>query len=214
MNQVVATLNSTIYFYNQKKNYAFLFEKSSNSGLPADSITFVTSSGAMMPHDSPFSSGPHRVNLFIEDDEGAPALFISAMPAVAYNEDDEGEYEAEPILVSRAVQGLEIMVWDSENEDWTEEWELENSVPERIMITIFVASEDEDEEPIEFSRVIEIPVAASVKDKITGPSLGSGNTGNNQNNSGNTGNTGNRGNSGASPGNNKGSSITVGTPKR
>jgi prepilin-type N-terminal cleavage/methylation domain-containing protein len=171
MTQLVAAMNSTIYFFNQRKTYAFTFEKDSNGGLPADSISFVTSSGAFMPFDSPFISGPHRINLFIDDDEGAPALFVSALPAVANPEDEEEELEADPILISREVQGLEIMVWDEENEDWTEEWEEENSIPERIMLTVFVASEDPGEEPIAFSRVIEIPVAVSVKDKLTGPSL-------------------------------------------
>jgi prepilin-type N-terminal cleavage/methylation domain-containing protein len=170
MNQLVAALNSTIYFYNPRKTYAFTFEKDSNSGLPADSISFVTASGAFMPHDSPFTSGPHRINLFIDNDEGASALFVSALPAVANAEDEEEELEAEPILISREVQGLEIMVWDAENEDWTEEWEQENSIPERIKLTVYVASDNPDEEPIAFTRVIEIPVAASVKDKLSGPS--------------------------------------------
>lgn len=183
MTQLVSCLNSTIYFSNQRKTYAFTFEKGSNGGLPADSISFVTSSGAFMPHDSPFSSGPHRINLFIDDEDGEPALFASAMPAVANSEDEEDEFNIEPILISREVQGLEIMVWDADAEDWTEEWEPENSVPERIMITAFIASEDPNEEPIQFSRMIEIPVAASVKERLTSPTLKSaasttgGNTG-------------------------------------
>ena len=176
MRQVKAALNSTIYFYNNRKTYAFTFEKDASGGLPADSISFVTSSGAMMPYDSPFASGPHRLNLFIDEEEGEPALFASAMPAVPNPEDEESEFDAEPILVTREVQGLEILVWDDEDEDWTEEWEPENSVPERIMITVFVASEDEDEEPIPFTRVLNIPVAESLEVKLEGPTM----TGNNQ----------------------------------
>ncbi|MDF7798922.1 type II secretion system protein [Pontiellaceae bacterium B1224] len=171
MTQLVSSLNSTIYFSNQRKVYAFTIEKGSNNGLPADSISFVTSSGAFMPHDSPFANGPHRINLFIDDDDGAPALFATAMPAVANSEDEEDTYDTEPILISREVQGLEILIWDADAEDWTEEWEPENSVPERIMISAFVASEDPDEEPIQFSRMIEIPVAASIKEKLTSPTL-------------------------------------------
>ena len=169
INQLAGTLNSTIFFDSPRKTYAFTIEKKTNGGLPADTLSFVTSSGAFMPHNSPFTSSPHRIKLFIEDDEGAPALFVTAMPAVPNSEDEEEEFDAEPFLVSREVQGLEILIWDMENEDWTEEWEPENSVPERIMITVFVGSDNSKEEPIEFNRVIEIPVAASVKDKLTGP---------------------------------------------
>jgi len=170
MNQLVSALNSTIYFNNGKKTYAFKIEKSSNAGLPTDWISFVTASGAFMPHSSPFASGPHRIELSIlDDDRGNPALFALAMPAIATDDEEEfsTEYDTDPILISRAVQGLEIMIWDEEAEDWTEEWEKENAIPERILLTVFVASEKEDEEPIEFVRVVEIPVSKST---LKGPS--------------------------------------------
>lgn len=170
MNQLVSALNSTIYFNNERKIYTFKLEKNNSAGLPSDWISFVTASGAFMPHNSPFSSGPHRIELFIDDDDyGNPALFANAMPAIADDEEFENEYNADPFLISRAVQGLEILIWDKEAEDWTEEWEKENAVPERIMLAIFVAPENENEEPIEFVRVVEIPVAKST---LKSPSQG------------------------------------------
>ncbi|WP_168433646.1 type II secretion system protein [Pontiella sulfatireligans] len=182
MNQLVSAINSTIYFNNPRKTYAFKVEKNTSAGLPADEISFVTSSGAFMPEYSPFTDGPHRIKLLIDDDDrGNPALFVIAMPAIANDEDFEDEYDAEPELASRAVQGLEVLFWDDEAEDWTEEWEKENSVPERILLTVFVVSDDEDEEPIEFARVIDIPVARSVEAKLRSPSStdqSSGSTGN------------------------------------
>lgn len=172
--QLVAALRSSIYFYNPRKTYAFTFEKENNGGLPADRISFVTASSAFMPADSPFAEGPHRIELFIDDDDrGNTALFTRPMPAVPIDEDLEDEYDSDPILVSREIQGLEILVWDEEAEDWTEEWEPENSIPERILISVYVESEDKYEDPIVFTRVIEIPVAASVKEKLTGPSIDS-----------------------------------------
>ena len=172
MNQLVSALNSTIYFNNPRKTYAFKIDKGYTSGLPSDLVSFVTASGAFMPHHSPFATGPHRIELFIDDDDhGDPALFAVAMPAVAGDEEFEDEYDAEPILVSRAIQGLEILFWDKDAEDWMEEWEKENAIPERILVTIFVPSEDENEEPIEFTRVVEIPVA---KSRLTGPTMKQG----------------------------------------
>jgi prepilin-type N-terminal cleavage/methylation domain-containing protein len=188
MGQLVAAVNSAIYFNNPRKTYAFKFEKNMSGGLPSDMISFVTASGAFMHPDSPFATGPHRIKLFIDDADGEPALFAITMPAIANDEEFEDEYDAEPILVSRAIQGLEILFWDKETEDWTEEWEPENSMPERILLTIFSASEDEKEEPIAFSRVLEIPVAKSVKDRLAGPSVKAGNT----RSTGAAGNTGGR----------------------
>lgn len=170
MNQLLSAVNSTIYFNNPRKTYAFKFEKSTNNRLPADMISFVTCSPAFLPYDSPMAKGPHRIKLFIDDEQGSSALFAYAMPAVADDEEYEKEYNPDPILVSTAVQGLEILFWDKDTEDWTDEWEKENSIPERILLTVFVGSEDPDDEPIAFSRVVEIPVAESVKERLAGPS--------------------------------------------
>ncbi len=169
MKQVAQALNSTIYFFSQRKTYAFLIEKDSAGGLPADYISFVTSSGAMMPFDSPFASSPHRLSLYIDEEDGEPALFAAALPAVPHAEEEEDEMDAEPILVSREVQGLEILIWNETNEEWTEEWEKENSVPERVLVRLYVASEDPDEDPIAFARVLNIPVAESLGDKLSSP---------------------------------------------
>jgi prepilin-type N-terminal cleavage/methylation domain-containing protein len=170
MNQLAAALNSTIYFYNQRKSYAFTFEKGATAGLPSDTITFVTASSSFMPEGSPLQHSPHRIKLYIDnDDNGNPALFAIAFPAIANIDDFEEDYDAEPYLVSRSIQGLEIMLYDEETEDWTETWEKKNSVPERVKMMIYSASENDDEEPVVFTRVLDIPVAASVKTKLTGP---------------------------------------------
>ncbi|RKX47106.1 MAG: hypothetical protein DRP64_01945 [Verrucomicrobia bacterium] len=171
MTQLANALNSTIYFFNPRKSYAFKIEKGTNFGLPSDTISFVTASSAFMPDSSPLQQGPHRIKLYIDDDDnGDPALFSIAFPAIADEEEAEDEYDAEPHLVSRAVQGLEILIYDDELEDWsTEEWEKENSIPERVMIVVYVASEEEDEEPIVFTRVLDIPVAQSVGANLKGP---------------------------------------------
>ena len=171
MNQLANALNSTIYFFNPRKSYAFKIEKGTDSGLPSDTISFVTASSAFMPDSSPLQQGPHRIKLYIDDDDrGDPALFSIAFPAIADEEEAEDEYDAEPHLVSRAVQGLEILLYDDELEDWsTDEWEKENSIPERVMIVIYVASEERDEEPIVFTRVLDIPVSQSLGANLKGP---------------------------------------------
>lgn len=182
MTQLAAALNSSIFFNNSRKSYAFLMEKGTVEGLPADTISFVTASSAFMPEYSPLKYGPHRIELFIDhDEESNPALFSIAFPAIADMEEGEDEYDSEPHLVSRAVQGIEILLWDEENEDWTEdEWDKANSIPERVKLTIFVASDEEDEEPILFSRVIDIPVAQSISAKLTSPTTATVKTQNEQ----------------------------------
>lgn len=169
ISQLARAINSTMFFHKPEKNYAFLFEKQNKNGLPADSLSFVTTSPAFLPPNSPFIDGPHRINLFIDDDEGAPALFVEAMPPLQMDDMEENDFETDPFLVSRAVQGLEILVWDKEKEDWDEEWDYNNSVPERILIRVYVVSDNEEEEPMEFVRVIDIPAYQAARSRISGP---------------------------------------------
>jgi len=171
MQKLVSALDSTIYFYNPRKSYAFTFEKGSTAGLPSDTLSFVTSSSAFMKEGSPLQHSPHRIKIYIDiDDNGDPALFTQAVPALTDMEKFEAEYDTAPHLVSRAIQGLEIMFYSKDIDDWSVEWEKENSIPERIKIMLYVPSDDPNEEPIIFTRVLEIPVAKSVAAKLTGPS--------------------------------------------
>ena len=170
MSQLANALDSTIFFFNPRKSYAFEIEKGVGSGLPNDSISFVTASSAFMPDSSPLRYGPHRIKLFIDNADGGPALYSVAFPAIADPEEAEKEYNTEPHLISRSVQGLEIQVYDEEAEEWSDDWEKENSVPERVKVSLFVAPENEDDEPIVFTRMIEIPVAPSVRLRLQGPS--------------------------------------------
>lgn len=174
--QLVSALDSTIYFFNARRVYAFRVEKDNTLGIPTDTISFVTASGAFMPPDSPYSRGPHRLRLSVDIDEyGDPALFALPMPAVADEEEFEDEYDAEPMVVARGVSGLEILFWDADAEDWTEEWEPENSVPERIEVTLYIAAIDKHEEPMLFTRVIDIPVYDSVKERLRSPVISQNN---------------------------------------
>jgi prepilin-type N-terminal cleavage/methylation domain-containing protein len=171
MKQMAAALNSAIYFYDPRNIYGFVMEKNTFAGMPADTISFVTASSAFVPEWSPLRHSPHRIIFFIEDDgSGRPALFAFVSPAIADVEESIEEYNAEPFLVSRAVQGIDVQIYNQQLEEWlSEDWNRPHAIPERLLLTLFVGSDEEDEEPIAFSRVIEIPVAPSAKYKLRGP---------------------------------------------
>ena len=170
MRQFASALNSMIYFQDERKRYAFRFEKELSNNLPADWISFVTASPYFLHPNDPLTVGPHRLQLFIQDDEyGNPALYSISMPALSDEEEFIDTYNPEPYLITRAVQGLEILVYDFDNEDWTNEWDFDNHIPKRLLISIFVASEDETEEPLIYSRVFNIPVAESMDQPLSAP---------------------------------------------
>ena len=161
MTKIAAAINSTIYFFNSRMIYDFTIEKDTYNGLPADTVSLVTSSSAFVPENSPLRHTPHRITFYIDDDEsGRPALYALTFPAVANIQEGMEEFDAEPYLVARAVQGLDVSVYDQQQEDWsTEDWIALNRIPDMILLTVYVGSDNEEEEPIAFTRVIEIPVA-------------------------------------------------------
>ncbi|MCF7849896.1 MAG: type II secretion system GspH family protein [Kiritimatiellales bacterium] len=167
MEHLVGALRSTVYFNDAKKSYGFQLEKN-GSTYPADRISWVTASPAFMPMASPFQHGSHRITLFIDQtDDGEDGLFASARPQLA----DEEDYEAEEWLVSRGIQGLECRIYNAEEELWEEEYETSNSVPDRIEISLYAAPADEDDDAVVFTRILEIPVAASVKERLSNPTI-------------------------------------------
>ena len=196
MRQCASAINSMIYFQDERKRYAFRFEKEFSNNLPADWISFVTASSYFLHPNDPLAVGPHRLQLFIQDDEyGNPALYSISMPALSDEEEFIDKYNPEPYLITRAVQGFEILIYDFDNKEWSDKWDFDNHIPERVLISFYVTSEDEAEEPVVYNRVFNIPVAESMDQPLFSPTTKSTTTQNdNVRNSGN-------------------SSIRVGAPK-
>ena len=166
----------------------FVLRKNFLITLPVDWISFVTASPYFLHPNDPLAEGPHRLQLFIQDDEyGNPALHSISMPALSDEEEFIDTYNPEPYLITRAVQGFEILIYDFDNEDWTDEWDFDNHIPQRLLISIFVASEDETEEPVIYSRVFNIPVAESMDQPLSAPTTA--NTVAQNDNGGNAGNS-------------------------
>ena len=78
---------------------------------------------------------------------------------------------------------MEIKIYDFDAEEWTDSWEYENSIPERIMITFYVITDNDNQEEISYSRVFNIPVAESIKQPLTSPTISINNSQNNSNSS-------------------------------
>ena len=184
MRQFSSKINSLIYFKDERKRYAFRFEKNNIGNLPVDWISFVSSSSYFLhPYDN-LGNSPHRIQLFIQEDEyGELGLHSISMPALSDENDYIEKYNPTPYLINRHIKGMEIKIYDFDAEEWTDSWEYENSIPERIMITFYVITDNDNQEEISYSRVFNIPVAESIKQPLTSPTILINNSQNNSNNS-------------------------------
>ncbi len=159
MDQVVSALRSAAWFRTTGSGgrYGFWIEDGEDQ-YPADTISWVASGSALMPPDSPYRLGLHRLTLSVEDsDLGEPSLAVRAVPPFVDEEDME---EPEPYFAGGGVRGLDCRIWDGEIEDWIDEWEHTNRIPTRIEIALFFDPPRDGEDPIVLRRLVDIPVAA------------------------------------------------------
>lgn len=156
MDQLVSALRSAAWFRTTRGSYGFWMEDHED-GYPADRVSWVASGTALMPPDSPYRRGLHRLTLSIEDsDLGEPALAVRAVPPFVSEDDME---EPEPWFAGGGVRGLDCRIWDAEAEDWADEWEFTNRIPTRIEIALYFDPLRRGEDPIVLRRLVDIPVA-------------------------------------------------------
>jgi len=169
MEQLVSALRSTAYFQHggtsNKQYYGFSL-KTSNRQYPADSISFITSSTAFVPPDSPLSHGLHRLEFSIENDEqGDAAVAIRAYPYLA----DMEESDVTPWYISSEVKGFRCRIYNSDDESWDNKWEDTNKVPSLVEVTLYMdpLDKEKDYEPVTIKRLVEIPIAPLSTNKVT-----------------------------------------------
>jgi prepilin-type N-terminal cleavage/methylation domain-containing protein len=164
MEQLVQALRSTAFFPEAAEKYGFHLEKGRQGGNPADRISWVTSSAAFMPLDSPMANGLHRLIVSVEDvDRGTDGFVVRAMPFLA---DPDETDEPDPWPISTRVRGLECRIWNVENERWEDDWEESNAIPSLVEVTLFVQPPDPLEPPLKLRRAVQIPIAPEVTGEV------------------------------------------------
>lgn len=170
MEQLVSALRSAVFFPESASKCGF---RLSTKGGPyrADSMSWVTSSSAFIPPDSPTGIGLHRIVFgFGNNEDGDYGVSISAYPYLA----DEEKIRIEEWFVSTEVKGLRCRVYDPETETWGNIWEDTNAVPSLVEITLYMDPIEKYGEPVTLTRLVEIPIAPAVTNAVAAPGEGGG----------------------------------------
>lgn len=163
--QLVSALRSSAYFPNNPTRYGFRL-KTGSLGYPADRISWVTSSSAFMPPDSPWRHSLHRLVFSIENsDRGEPAVAIRALSHLT-DEEETDEMDVTPWFVSSEVKGFRCRFYDFEEERWSSNWEDTNSLPSLLEITLYADPVKKYDPPIKLQRLVVIPVAPAVTNAV------------------------------------------------
>jgi len=162
MEQLVSAMRSAAFFQNAPDKYGFRMENG-NRSYPADKISWVTSSTAFMPPDSPYQQGLHRIVFTIENNEdGDEAVAIRALSHLS--EDDP--FEEEPWFISSEVKGIDCRFYNFEDEAWEKDWEDTNALPSLVEVTLYMDPITEYGDPVKMQRLVEIPIAPAVTNAV------------------------------------------------
>lgn len=163
MSQLSSALRSMAFFEESAKFYGFHMEDNSD-GDGDQTISWVTAHKAFIPRGNMAEKGMHRIQVGAgKNDDGDEGLLITVWPH--FSEDEDAEKQS--WIISEEVTGLSCQVYNTQEgeEGWEDEWESSNSIPGLVAITLY-ANADEDEDPLEFHQLIEIPLGPGITNEI------------------------------------------------
>lgn len=161
IDQLASALRSTCGGGASTRRGVYAFQLVNTEGDPPTAeLSWVTSSPAFLPPNSPLAYGIHRIGLAIETlTDGRPALAVRAWPYVMTDPDQIAAIE--PGFLAPNVSGLQCRCYDFQAQDWAVEWTSSNALPAIVEITLYVNSETNNAEPLIIQRLIEMPLGST-----------------------------------------------------
>ncbi|NLW13664.1 MAG: type II secretion system protein [Trueperella sp.] len=169
MEQVVMALRSAYYPEASEPNYEYGFMHEDGGEAPdaEDLISWVKVGNSLIGEDTPWAGAAHRVELFIGDVDGEPGLYVKAWQLVGQDDEFDPEEDVEPLLISDQVISFDCRMKDPDTKEtigepyeWLDEWTPSNRIPTHLMISIAMKQQKDKEDPMEYTRMVEIPMAA------------------------------------------------------
>jgi len=170
INQISSAFKCMIFFKNEQKRYAFDYEERVIDDSSGDWVSFVTANNFFYDSKKINNKIPHRIELFLGEIDNIKGLYSITIPISVEAVEYINNFNPKPKLISSNVNEFEILFWDEENENWLNEWDQENSIPKRILISVSIMTSS-DSVPITYSRQIEIPASESLNDPLFSPSV-------------------------------------------
>ena len=177
MEQIVMALRSAYYPETKEPtyDYGFTFEDGGESPKAEDRISWVKVGNSLIGEDVPWAGAAHRVELFMKTDDSdeGPGLYVKAWQLVGQAEDFDPEEDVTPLLLSDQVVSFDCRIKDPDYADisgepyeWIDEWTTSNRIPTHVLISIAVKPQKEGEDPMEYTRCVEIPMAKMSWDPV------------------------------------------------
>lgn len=168
MEQMASGLRSAYYpdSGSQQEEYGFQFHDGGEGPEARDAISWVKIGRALVGEDCGFAESPHRVDLWVEDGgkDDLSGLAVRSWRVDLQLDEFEPSDDAPMIGLSPRVVGFNCRMLDKdqpmkdEEPNWQDEWDFSNSIPKAVEITLYMQPVQENEEPVEVKRIVEIPL--------------------------------------------------------
>ncbi len=150
--------------------YGFLHTRAGGS-MPSshDTISWVKLGPALIGEDTPYAGVPHRVEV-TRMDSAAPqgaGLYVRSWRLDGQPEDFDPERDTDPLLLSPAVVGFQVLMSDpdyrpmthSDPIDWIDHWDATNRIPAAVQFSLAIGSTNPRAKPLVLERMVNIPMA-------------------------------------------------------
>ena len=143
MEQLAGALRGAAWFPSKPEAFGFRLDASGGSSpSAANEFSFVT--------------GLHRLSVTVEGRGDKRGLVVRAWPHLALETEAK---DVEAFLVAPGVEGLSCEWYDFEQESWSQEWEMTNSLPKLVRLTIAMQPREGERDGLVFRRLVELEVA-------------------------------------------------------
>ena len=159
--QLMLGLRSAYYPESDQKDskYGFWLEDNGDGEGASDEISWVALGSALIGKENVYFGSPHRVRVTIEDNEdGEPAVAVRSWRVKGQEKDFDPD-DIEPVFLSTEIQGMNCRTayeMDDDEIDWLDEWEETNKVPKYVELTLYMAPLEENDDPVEVKRLVQI----------------------------------------------------------
>ena len=177
MEQLTAALRSA-YTPGTGEKYGLIFQDDGEDERAHDVIEWTKVGPALVGEDAEFAYVPHRTRVLITDPDGEfPGGFtVRAWRQDLQLDDFDPEEDTTELCLSPKVIGFNCRMLDPEQArtaddeiNWIDEWTKTNMLPTALELTLWMEPAEENGEPIESRRIVEIPMGVLSQN----PNLGS-----------------------------------------
>ncbi len=165
LTQLSSALRSMAFFEETAEHYGFRIENNT-IGHGEHSISWVTASDAFIPRGETFNHGLHRIEIGGgTDDDGEEGLVVTVWSHLI----DDEDAEKKSWFITENIKGLSCQIYDTDKDEekWKDDWEHSNAIPGLVEITLYAEPIQENDDPVEFRQLIEIPLGPPVTNDIS-----------------------------------------------